>query len=271
MTDRSICPDLSLLEEYVLDPATAGGETSEHIGQCPRCRLWVQRRTDELQQLAEIWFGDERPDVIRLEPFSIDDKIEHAAPTVLAAEGVREGDTPDALELASPDHEVLLRIVRGSESSNIWLYVIAGNPEQCARVVVRPFGGDKEYLTDAEGRVNLGPGPWPTAPERTAEIHLPRARFHLTELDDITDTGQTAELRSPEGGRIALSYTGRGRNRRLVLRVLEVPKALADIPVKVAVRESGGLSVLDTRIVVDDQASFAAGDAVGDVEIYLYQ
>ena len=56
-----------------------------------------------------------------------------------------------------------------------------------------------------------------------------------------------------------------------MLRVLEVPKALADIPVKVAVLESSGLNALDTRIVVDDQASFAAGDTVGDVEIYLYQ
>jgi hypothetical protein len=191
-------------------------------------------------------------------------------PTLLAAQGGEEQTVGESATLSSPGQELLLRLVRDEHSSELWLFLLADDEDAFRNAIVKPFGETNEFVTDDRGRVNLGLRPWPKVEALTAEVRLPRATFTLSPLAESEPGGQSAELRSPGGDKIKVTFTGDGRNRRLEIQILEVQVEHADAPLKVALRREAE-GALRVQALAENRAVFENVESVKSLEIYLYQ
>lgn len=271
MTDLWRCPSAESWDRYLLDADSGDREQlGEHLENCAYCRLLVENRKRELAELAYAWTDSRPAAVIYLTPYQ-DSAIPngHSA-TLLAAKGNGESKVPGAIALASPDEKVLLRAVRDAHTREVWLYLLSEEPDLVKNVVVKPFGQEQEFVTDAEGRVNLGDIEWPSSENLNAELRLPMATFHLEPIEP-SDQAASLELRSEAGDRIRVSLTGTGRNRVVDIRIVELAKATSDSPVRVAMRGQGSLSRLQVEPVELDHAAFKLPESQGEIEIYIYQ
>lgn len=266
------CPTGEQWERYV-----AGGEAEnqprlkEHLAACPYCRFIVGQLTGELDAVSRAWksvaVSHAGPIVLfPLTPVDID-----TAPALLAAQGNGTSETPDAIVLTTPDNAFLLKAVRDAHSGETWLFLIAENPGADRNVLVRPFGGTNEYITDDHGRVNLGKIDWPDPNRHTAEIRLPRATFVLTPPADTPVPEEVAQLTSPAGDNIRLTFTGEGRNRKLDIEIISLADQAPDSPIRIALRGPDSVDIIPLSEPSQPRASFDRVRLEGRLEIYLYQ
>jgi len=245
-------------------------ELSRHLDTCEYCRALVTAKGQELDQLAASWAASGRPDVIHL---SLLPEPTNAQPEagLLVAKGESETQLAEAATLGAPQQEILLRIVRDQHKGEVWLYLMAEDIARCGKVILKPFGEDQEYITDEDGRVNLGVREWPGPDQMTAEVYLPKATFTLQPLENPDRETHSVILKSPGGDRIKVSYKGDRRNRCLEVQVVEVSDIHEDVPLKVAVRGLDTPGLLHVQSIVSERASFESVESKHGVEIYLYQ
>ena len=266
------CPTGDQWDRFLLDPEmTECKELEQHLTECSVCRFLVAQRRQSLEELGTIWHETARPQCIRLLPLEIPDSTEEPIARLLAAKGNGDTANAEAVTLSSADRSVLLRAIRDSHTKEVWLYVAADEPNMYRNVVVKPFDADKEYLTDEQGRVNLGVIDWPEPEKLTAEVHLPKATFTMTPLTEFGGENKPTELRSSAGDRISVILTGEGRNRRLEIQVLEISQLETEAPLKIAVRGTGTEGALRVGSVSTDRVTFEDIEIPGKLEIYLYQ
>ncbi len=265
------CPTSERWERYLIeDDVPDKLDLERHLEGCPQCRFTMVQLNEELKRLRAIWVESATPDVIHLSPLAPNAGREIPTPLNLAAQGVRKDAGHDAVTLASEDQQVLLRVVRDAHTKETWLYVVADDPALYENVLVRLPSMDKEFVTDPQGRVNLGVVDWPEKELLAAEVRPPKATFTMSPFRTI-ETGEAVELRSTSGDRVKLALTGEGHNYRLEVNIVELSKTRKKTSLKLAVRMAGTERLVEIQPVVSDQACFGDLDVAEKLEVYLYQ
>ena len=165
---------------------------------------------------------------------------------------------------------MLLRVVRDFHTKETWLYLIADKPDFYANVLIKPFGEEKEYLTDEKGRVNLGKINWPEPDKLAAEVRLPRATFSLEPIKDLYEDENSVELKSPAGDRIKVTFSGEGRHRRLDIQILNISGLEETAELKIAVKGKGMVKLIQLKPEHSNRATFEDVEQPEGLEIYLY-
>lgn len=265
------CPTSEQWEKYLLEEeVTNRQQLQSHLEGCPQCRFTLTQLNKEFESLQAAWDESTAPDVIHLSPLPPDVAQNVPTPLELAAQGALKGTEKDAITLASEDQKVLLRAVRDAHTKETWLYVVADDPALYENVLVKLSLRNQEFVTDTQGRVNLGVVNWPEKELLTAEVRPPKATFAMSPFRGI-ETGESAELKSSGGDRVKVALIGEGRNYRLEIQILELSKAHMRATLKVAIRGAGTDKLVQIQPVVSDQASFGNIDANEKLELYLYQ
>ncbi len=265
------CPTREQWERYLLgDDVPDKLVLERHLESCPQCRFVLARLNKELERLRAIWNESAIPDSIRLFPLPPNADQESPTPLNLAAQGIRKAASHDAVTLVSEDQQVLLRIVRDTHTKETWLYVVADDPALYENVLVRLPSVDKEFVTDLQGRVNLGVVDWPEKELLAAEVRPPKATFMMSPFRAI-ETGEAVELKSTGGDRIKMALTGEGRNYRLEIHIIELSKARIKASLKLAVRMAGTERLVQIQPVLSDKVCFGDLDVTEKLEVYLYQ
>lgn len=243
----------------------------EHLASCSYCRFLVAQRREELEDLGRVWVKSARAPVIHLTPIQIDDQIESLSSTLLAAQGNGNVTSEESVTLASVDNDLLLRVVRDFNSHELWLYLVADDPATCQNVLVQPFGASKEYLTDSQGRVNLGIVDWPSPEVLIADVRMPKAVFSLAPLREQANENQSCELSSAAGDRIRVAFRSDDTGRHLEITIIELSAGYGESAIKVAVRGQGVVQVLQLDQTTTARVQLDETKRPGTLDIYLYQ
>lgn len=189
----------------------------------------------------------------------------------LAAQGNHRSQSTTSLTLASADQRLLLKVVRDSHTNEVWLYLMSDDPALCRNVLVKPFGHDREYLTDPEGRINLGAVQWPSDDMYTAEVHLAKADFTLSPWSGASDRQVSSMLTSQAGDQIRVTLSDGERNMMVEIEVLKLTQMLEGIPLRVAVREGHVSEITMVSAAPNQRATVQNMKATEPIEIFLFQ
>lgn len=266
------CPSSTEWERYLAEKNIENRpQLEEHLEICPHCRFVVKQLMIELDAITRTWESAARPriDHYTLSPIAVPEAGNGAY--LLAAQGNGKPEGPPAIALTTSDNKFLLRAVRDIHSGETWLYLAAEEPGMERNVLIRPFGGAGEYVTDDRGRVNLGRIDWPKPDCHTAEIRLPRATFMMVPPADMPAVGNAVELKSPAGDTIKLTFLGEGRNRRLDVDVINLVDQAPDSPIRIALRGPEMIGIMPVGAKTAPMVSFDRIQTEGKLEIYLYQ
>ena len=271
MSESLNCPTGKQWDEYLLGKDFAErAALTWHLENCGYCRLLVTERKRFLSELSEVLHASAKPAVILFSLLTSSDELQPGQ-MALAAKGELGPPLPEGATLASPGQEMLLKVLRDPHTHNIWLYLMADDPAHYAYVIVKPFDLERQFVTDANGRINLGSIDWPATELLKAEVHLPEAVFVLLPLAESPDSLSTSVLTSPRGDEIRVTLTGAARNRRLDIEVMKLSEFLQGVPLRVAIREPGETGALQVRTLVSSRAEFDDVKAPEKLEIYLFQ
>jgi hypothetical protein len=268
--NRSLqCPTGEEWDRYI---AGAPGERqswlAEHLRTCPFCRFAVAERRRELAEIGPIL---DRPELLlHLFPFPIEPIAGISIPR-LAAQGSESVPPPESFTLASADRRLLLRAVRDPRSGEIWLYLLSDDPSLCRNVLVRPFGAEREYVTDNLGRVNLGNLNWPVPEHQTVEVRLPTAMFVLHPYEAGSEASAGTILSSPQGDQIRVTISGQGAGRQINIELLSIGSQTSDAPLRVAVRDVASGQIKMVRAASTGRAVVGDFAVPETIEIFLFQ
>ena len=267
----SQCPTTADWEVFLLDPLSPDRDRMiAHLETCPYCKV-------TLVELREVWSGLASPsrmsseDTYELIP--LDESPLLTEYPSMAAKGVEDSGELRSLTLATADRTMWLKAVRDKRTEDVWLYLLTEEDSLIPRnVIVRPFGMERDYLTDEQGRVNLGQMDWPAKESWRAEVKFPRAVFHLEETDDIDHPSGDATLTSSEGDRIRVSWTGDARGRRITIEVQTLHGLSSDVPLKIAVKAKGMEQPVHVRSSpVDQPVIIEHSGSLDRIDIFVYQ
>ena len=277
MNTRQDCPTGADWDRYVLDQSMPDRAAMErHLQACAYCAFVVAESRQVWQDVLEgIDTGHTARQgaagIIILE--AVGDWIPLPQIPALAAKGLSGDAEPSSLTLASADRTVWLRVVRDANTRDVWLYLLSeGEGATAANVMLRPFGLDDAFITDQQGRINLGPVPWPARDTVQAEVMFPKASFRLAEVREQEQPTGQALLRSAGGDEIRLSWTGEKRHRRLTLEIARLSGMTADAPVKLAVRSAGQTRPMHVATILPPATTGLESEGdLAALEIYIYQ
>jgi len=85
--------------------------------------------------------------------------------------------------LVTENQEVLVRVMRNTDTKEVTLHLIAESAEKYRNVLVRIPSLEGEYISDEHGRVSLGRVMLPSRDELFVEVQTPRATFELASLE----------------------------------------------------------------------------------------
>lgn len=267
------CPNHVQIDLYLL--GSDEGRLSwirDHLEKCPTCRYQADRRRADfasyakaLQEPAEIIPALE----FRFKPWRSDDQQDD--PSVrLAAQGQSNEAVQTSLTMISTDQQIMMKVLRDRQTQDIWLYLLSEQPELCRHALVFPFKLEQGYVTDAEGKVNLGDLQWPTEMSMTAEVRLPSATFQLAPLVDL-EQGKPQLIESINGDILKVTYHSDGEYRRMEIQIVELHGLTTDSPLRLAVceRDSTHLQVLNP--VQSRELSVGGIQGASAITLYLYQ
>lgn len=271
MTRIWTCPSGEMLDLYVLNSDQVDREyLDEHLQKCALCRFYVERRKRQLLEISDMWNGGKKSRIIRLSPVVNEIYINGDSESRLAAKGISDSEPNNSITLASPDKEILLRAVRDHRTHDVWLYLIAEDRDKYLKALVKPFGINKEFLSDEKGRINLGQIEWPIKENLTAEIFLPKAVFNMSPIEADMDEAGSVELQSSDGDRIKVTVSGKGRSRRLDIKLLDVLGLAEGEMVKVAMRTDQGTHILPIGSAQKGETTLENIGECDKIEIYLF-
>ncbi len=210
-------------------------ESIRHLADCQMCQVTVRRREEVLDMLHEV--AEEvsgRAQIIH----SFRPLIETPRNSLRLAAAQSEAMAASrSVSMVSADKTVLVKVVEDEHTRESWLYVIADSASLYRNVLVRPFGDGREFLTDENGRVNLGRVPVSSIDPSKAEIVLPTAVFHLAPLSDDTPTIGRTTLKSEFGDEIEVSMSDTGTSRGIKVEIVKLSNRAANRPIRIAVRD----------------------------------
>ena len=206
-----------------------------HLADSQMCQVTVRRREEVLEMLRVATEGAADQALV-IRHFSPMQGTLHNGLRIAAAQGETTA-VSKSLSMVSTDESVLVKVVEDEHTRESWLYVIADSSGLYRNVLVRPFGDAREFLTDENGRVNLGAVAVSSIDPGKAEIVLPTAVFKLVPFaNDMSTVGRTT-LRSEFGDEIKVSLSDTGTARGIKVEIVKLARRAADRPIRIAVRD----------------------------------
>lgn len=277
MNPRQDCPGGVEWDRFVLDPSIQEhAEMEKHLEVCAYCRVVV---SESKRVWGEALAGIESQTTGRglTAGIVVLEAIPGLTPiprvSALAAKGISGESEPTSLTLASQDRSVWLHVVRDKRSRDVWLYLLSEESSASpANAMVRPFDMAETFITDEQGRVNLGPTVWPAGETIKAEVMFPKTSFRLSEVrEKERPTGQVL-LKSESGDEIMLSWAGEEHHRRLTVEVARLTGMSADAPIKLAVRSTGQTRPLHVATIpLPGTIGLDSESDLATLEIFIYQ
>ncbi len=265
------CPTAPDLEQFVLDPTFPDRDRiSVHVGSCPYCQVSVAEMKREWSELAAAAEATSSTTFI-LAP--VDEFSTFVGATSLAAKGTGAPLPPRGLTLASSDQVMWLKAVRDAQTGDVWLYLYSEDETIIPRnAVVRPFGIQRDFVTDDQGRINLGRVDWPDKESLRAEVRLPSASFRLEEIGNLDLPIGEATLTSLAGDRLHVSWTADERGRRITIEVQALAGLSQEAPLQVAVRARGVETPIQVRASqLDRPLTIEQPSPLDRIEIFVYK
>jgi hypothetical protein len=265
------CPTSAELEVFVLDPECKDQvRINAHIGSCPYCQVSIAELRREWLELAET---SKLTDSLSFELLPTSDVSTAIGITSLAAKGPIPQVTARGLTLASSDKAMWLKAVRDAQTDEVWLYLFSDDESIIPRnAVVRPFGLEREFIADDQGRINLGRIQWPERESLRAEVRLPTAAFRLEEIGDLDRPAGEASLTSPSGDRLHVSWTADERGRRITIEVQSLAGFSPETPLQVAIRARDLDSPVQIRTSqLDQPLTVEQPGSLKHIEIFVYR
>lgn len=208
----------------------------DHLAQCQMCNVTLRRREkvlDKLQEAAE----ESANSAQAVSPFRIVPDTLHNGARLVAAQS-EAMQKARSLSMVSTDEAILVKVIQDEQTRDLWLYVISDNANLYRNVLVRPLGDEREFLTDENGRVNLGAISVSSIDPSKAEIVLPTATFKLVPITGDTAALGDTTLRSGFGDEIKVSLYDTGSARRIKVEILKLSHRATERPIRIAVRDT---------------------------------
>lgn len=267
------CPSDFQLDCYLLEAdreelAWIGG----HLETCPICQFQAQRRRAQFTAYALAVRQSEQLNQEKSFEFKpwTNTNLPDAVATRLAAQGQDEQSQLTSLTMVTADQQIMMKILRDPKTQETWLYLLSEKAELCQHALVFPFGWDEGFVTDSEGRANLGRINWPSEDRFTAELRLPAATFSLVPLTRVKQ-GTPQTITSPSGDSLKVTYYTQGKYRRLEIEIVELRGLSEGSPLRVAVCEPESthlhfINARQSRVI-----SVGGLQDLGIVDLYIYQ
>jgi hypothetical protein len=262
------CPSGEELDQFLAGSQSLDRTQIEaHLTVCPYCQYYVTERSmSEVRTVIEP-VPVNKAIVLRRMPgvFGL------TSPARLAAD---TGETPrgeKSMMLTSSDNNLMLKAVLDERTKETWLFLLAEESSLYANALVRPFGGNQDYVTDERGRANLGKINWPSPENYTAEVFLPMASFSMRPAEISRFDSPPTVLTSPKGDEIRVSLNDAEGSRRLGIEIVKLTGADPGIPIKIAIREGTTGPVQMIRSGSGTKSELETSKAAAVIEIYLFR
>jgi hypothetical protein len=265
------CPTSSELEVFILDPEYPDRDRlNTHIESCPYCQISVAELKREWSELAAASQASASTTFIVV---PIEEASTFVGMPAMAAKGADTTPPVRGLILASPDRVMWLKVVRDAQTEDIWLYLYSEDEALIPRnAVVRPFGMERDFVTDEQGRINLGRVAWPDKESLRAEVRLPSASFRLEGIGNLDRPTGEATLTSPAGDRLHVSWTADDRGRRITIEVQSLAGLSAETPLQIAVRARGVETPVQVRSSqLERPLTIEQAGSLDLIEIFVYK
>ena len=196
---------------------------------------------------------------------------EHVLP--LAADGDRQaGSSSDqALTLYSEDPEIVLRIMSGPQPDDNYVQLISDDMSLVSHVLIQAPQLDREFVTNDQGRAELGNERLEITDEVKWQVKMPDAVFDLEPLTydpEKTEFSRQITLETDRQDRVEITFERKTEGKQITLRVLELDGSedFGDIKVVVSTPQASR----HAQIGDDKTATFAIDDADSTVNIRLF-
>lgn len=235
--NSNTCPSPQDWDAYLLSGSEDSDDSQKrHLATCQFCQMTVKWRMELLGVVAEAMEKIDRSIVMG---FALCDDLDTTAKGRLAAQSrVQTEGEITSMSLVSADQRVLLKVIKEGSTQDFWLYVIADEAELYQRVAVRPFGDDREYITDESGKVFLGPVEIESKSLTKAEIRIPRAVFVLEPFRGYESSGDVV-LRADTGDEIRVGLRRIGSDQEIEIELVKLSRSSTSGPFRLAVQEEG--------------------------------
>lgn len=234
--DPKTCPSPEDWDAYLLTADENRDKTQEaHLAVCQLCQVTVEWRKELLGAVVEAMESVDHAVISGFAPFA---EVDPHAESLLAAQSqTLPGRQIPSISLVSADQRILLKVVKDDTTKNTWLYVIADESELFQNVVVRPFGDDREYITDESGKVLLGKIEIDSDSLSQVEIRIPRAVFVLEPFRGAVTGEQSTVLRADNGDEIQVSLHRVGSDQEIEIELVKLSPRATTGPLRIAIRE----------------------------------
>lgn len=268
MTNQPPCPTIEHWDRMLLSADKSDPKLVEHLQVCQLCQVTVAWRRELLGDLQAATAEAERQSLVTSGFYPLPE-IQTLAPRVAAALSERAAVSSDnSVNLVSFDGSVLIKGVRDAVTDEVWLYVISEDPRYVKSVLVRPFGDDREFLTDENGRVNLGRISLSELSAGKVEVVLSQAVFRFEPFGESLPPALETTLQSDAGDSIKVSLIDIGTAREVRIDIIRLSRRDSERPLRIAIRDP---KTGKTRLVTPSE-SFADGTFGRDtVELFLFQ
>ncbi len=223
-----------------------------------------------LRQIAALGRPVRRAQTIDLLPLT-ERKPESALWAADGAETSEPNVTTGIMTLASEDPEVVMRILRDSNTGHDHLQLIAEDPSLISHVLVRLPDLDREYLTNAQGSAPIHPRPDQDYHDLTWQIKLPQAVFELEPVKpDSHDSefSRSIVLESDNGDAVEITLTDHSGGKQIALKVLQLDGRSEFGPLRAIVSQNSGAT---TKQIADARpALFTIQDFTRPIHIRLF-
>jgi len=265
------CPDSRTWERYILDKDMPEKESlMKHLSDCSLCRFYVEQKTEEYKRLSDEWSAISGDNIIHLSPAQWVEDSDYDQNSLLAAQGMN-GREITSITLSSEDNRVLLKAIRDAHTDDTWLYLLSDNPDDYKGALIRPFGTNKEFLLDSQGRANMGKVAWPLPDPDRAEIHLPDATFTLDTLELPVKKDRKADFEISGGDRVMVSIDETDRVSQITVRLVPADERGTAVAYRMALVSSDNIELFHIKSGVGNEVSLDKPPAGGKLDIYLYQ
>ena len=196
---------------------------------------------------------------------------EHVLP--LAADGDRQaGSSSDqALTLYSEDPEIVLRIMSGPQPDDNYVQLISDDMSLVSHVLIQAPQLDREFVTNDQGRAELGNERLEITDEVKWQVKMPDAVFDLEPLTydpHKTEYSRQVTLETDRQDRVEVTFERKTEGKQITLRVLELDGRddFGDIKVVVSTPQTSR----HAQIGNDKTVTFAIDDPDSTVNIRLF-
>lgn len=283
-------PNSDELRQFVAGrlPVDISGQVAKHINMCEFCREFCDNYMQliepindamEIQPSATLDViidiatqASRHSATIELHPLPIEIESGKGLPR-MAADGTQPDiNEPDRIiTLCSINPEVVMRVVASTDKHNRYLQLLSDEPELTSYVMVQIPELDKAFMTDSDGRAEIGPDLNDDLESLKWQIKLPDAIFELEPLTydpDRIEQAQEVILESDNDDRITVRFETRTEGKSVMIGIKQIAGQPDFGPIKVALSHRKNTSV---RLATSGQlVEFDDVDSDSTISVRLY-